>query len=144
MNKKNSGLSLIELLIYFLLLSIIFSFCVLSFKSFKRESEITNGVRTVIAALNTARYNAVKEYEKIKVCQNNNKIFLQKKIDGNWETYKTFELKGSLILKFNNSPIFSPMGSVSPLCSIYIKNEFKQYKSSISMAGRIKTKQIAP
>lgn len=144
MNKNNSGLSLIELLIYFLILSIIFSICVLSFKSFRRESEITNGVRTVIAALNTARYNAVKDYEKVKVRQNNSEIFLQKKIKGKWKTYKKFEVKGELSLKFNNSPVFSPMGSVSPLCSIYIKNKFKGYKSSISMAGRIKTRQIAP
>lgn len=145
MNRKttlNLGLSLIELLIYFLILSIIFSLGVISFRSFQLESEISNGVRIVIAALNTARYTAVAEYEKIKVCQNNNDIFLQKKIEGDWITYKKFKVKGELILKFNNSPVFSPLGSVAPLCSIFVKNEYKGYKSSISMSGRIKTTQI--
>ncbi len=142
MIKEKDGFSLIELLIYFLLLSIIFTLSIIGFKSFTREAEISNGVRTVIAALNTARYSAVSEYEKVKVLQNNNDIFLQKKIDGDWTTYKKFKVKGELSVKFNNSPVFSPLGSVAPLCSVYVNNEFKKYKSSISMSGRIKTVQI--
>lgn len=145
MNKQNrEGLSLIELLIYFFLLSILLLFGIKGFKSFQRESEISNGIRVVIAALNTARYHAIDKYEKIKVYQKDKNISLQKKKEGDWITYKTFNIKGELTVKFNNSPVFSPLGSVSPLCSVLVKNDVKGYKTSISMAGRIKTLQILP
>jgi type II secretory pathway pseudopilin PulG len=142
MIKKNRGLTIIELLIYFVLVSIALIISIRNFKIFRLEAEITNGVRVVIASLNTARYNSVSNYEKIKVLQDRNNIFLQKKINGSWKTYNKFIIRGKLYLKFNNSPIFSPLGSVAPLCSVYVWNNYKKYKSSISMSGRIKTREI--
>jgi hypothetical protein len=112
------------------------------FKIFRLEAEITNGVRVVIASLNTARYSSISTYEKVKVLQDKNNICLQKKTNGSWKTYIKFIIKGKLYLKFNNSPVFSPLGSVAPLCSVYVWNKYKKYKSSISISGRIKTREI--
>ena len=45
-------------------------------------------------------------------------------------------------VKINSSPVFSPTGSVSPLCSIFVKNSKYQYKITLSISGRIKTTEI--
>ncbi len=79
MIKKNRGLTIIELLIYFSLVSIVLIMSIRGFKIFRLEAEITNGVRVVIASLNTARYSSISTYEKVKVLQDKNNICLQKK-----------------------------------------------------------------
>jgi len=139
---KSRGISIIEMLIYMFIISIVFVLGIRSFKAFKREAEISNAVRMVISSLNTARYKAVSDYDKIRVFQDNNKIFLQKKINNDWKSFSDFIIKGNITVKFNNFPVFSPLGSASPLCSILISSEYKKFKTTLSMAGRIKTKQI--
>jgi prepilin-type N-terminal cleavage/methylation domain-containing protein len=140
MNRK--GFSLVELLVYLFIISIVLLMGVKGFKKYRLEAEISNGVRLVVSSLNTARYEAVSEYERIRVYQNNDKILLQKKKDGKWKKFHDFKIKGNISIKFNNYPVFSPLGSASPLCSVIISNDFKSFKTSLSMAGRIKTTEL--
>ena len=140
--KNNSGFSLIELLVYLCLFAMLIMISSLSLRTFRDDAKLSNAVRTVVSALNSARYLALDRYYRIRVVQSGKAIFLQRKKDGVWIPFRKYSVNQSISIDFNNRPVFSPMGSVAPLCSIIISNHQKSYKTTLSMGGRIKTVQI--
>jgi prepilin-type N-terminal cleavage/methylation domain-containing protein len=135
---ENRGLTVLELLISMAIFSILITMGFTGFKSFQNRSQVTNSIRTVTSALNTARYQAIEENRSIKVFQAGSRFLLKIKINKKWETIKTFNLDEEVEVYMNASPVFHATGYVSPLCSITIKSEKYSYKISISIAGRIK------
>ena len=61
-----------------------------------------------------------------------------------WQTVSSTDLGDKVSASINSSPVFSPCGSVSPLCSIHVKNEKHHYKITLSIAGRLKVSKIEP
>ena len=78
----------------------------------------------------------------VKFCIEKNRIFLKEKESGEWKTFRTFDVDDNVSLSINASPVFSPEGFASPLCSIYVENAHYRYKITLSMAGRIKAEKI--
>jgi Tfp pilus assembly protein FimT len=109
------------------------------FKFFFSKLEISRSLRMVTSAISTARYNAIKNNRAVKLCVENNQILLKEKINKNWQTFIRFKNKNREVkITANAWPIFSPLGSISPLCSFQVNNRHLFYKITLSMAGRIK------
>ncbi len=135
---NNKGLTVFELLITITISSILLTFGFRGFQSFQSRANINNGVRTIVSALNTARYKAICKNKHIKVNIKSNKFLLMEKKDKKWKEFLNFNPGEKVSLSINSHPVFSPTGFVSPLCSIHVKNEHYNYKITISIAGRIK------
>ena len=133
------GITLIELVVGLGVFSMILLIFVPGLKSFFTRMEIENGLRGVTAALSTARYNAIMLNRSVKVTLVNNRIVLKKKRLTTWEEFKQIELEKNVTYSINALPVFSPTGSIAPLCSIFVKNSRYSYKISVSMAGQFKT-----
>ncbi len=135
---NNRGLTVFEFLIYTTILSIVLGFGFRGFQSFQNRANINNGVRTIVSALNTARYKSIEKNKHIKVTITNNKFLLMEKKDKKWKEFLNFNPGEKVSISINSNPVFFPTGFVSPLCSIYVENENYKYKVTISIAGRIK------
>lgn len=144
MKQRSSGITLTELLVVLCLLSILITLGIPAFESFFVRWEASSGVRTVTTAISYARYDAVKMNRSVKFCIENNRILLKEKRSGVWEPFRSFDVDENVSLTINSSPVFSPTGSVAPLCSIYVRNERYCYKITISIEGRIKVAEIEP
>ncbi len=142
MKKNKKGFTLGELLVFLGIFSIVVMIGIPMFKSSFARWEVTSGVRTVTSALSTARYNAIKMNRSVKFCIEENRILLKEKKGEVWETFLPFEVDEAVSLTINSSPVFSPTGYVSPLCTIYVQNEHYHYKITLSIAGRIKVAKI--
>ncbi len=55
-----------------------------------------------------------------------------------WQVTRSFELSRKLSIQANSRPVFSPLGSASPLCTITLGMGKKVYRVVLSMYGRIK------
>ncbi len=141
-HSARTGLTLVELLISTLLLSVVIMIGFSGFQSFQNHAKTTNAIRTVTSALSSARYQAIEKNKSIKVCLEARQLVLKQKIDKKWQIYSNFKLGSKLKVSMNASPVFFPTGFVSPLCSIKIKNEKHEYKITLSIAGRIKVIKI--
>lgn len=134
------GISLIELFTTVALASMILVFGVPGLKSFFNRMEINNSLRTVTSALSTARYHSIFSNKPVKFSIVGKRIVLQSKtLPSTWEALKNFEIDKKITVSTNANPIFYPLGSVSPLCSIFIENSNYRYKITVSINGEIRT-----
>jgi Tfp pilus assembly protein FimT len=141
-NKRSRGISFLELFIALGIISLTLTMTVSGFQSFYRRMEINNGLRAVTSALSTARYRAIWMNKRVKFTIEEDKIVLKRKESSQWNAFMHFDLEKKVSYSINASPVFSPGGSVSPLCSIYVSNKTYCFKITISMAGRIKVLEI--
>jgi len=139
---KKRGITVVELLIALTILSLVIALAVPGFKSFNKKVKISSSIRTVTLALNTARYKAVGDNRSIKLEVENNKFILLQKKDGTWESFMDFDPGEDVTISINASPVFSPEGYITPLCSVYVNCCAEQYKVSVSLAGRIKVIEL--
>jgi len=144
MNKKSiKGMTFIELFVTLAIISIVITMGMPGFNSYIKRMEVQSTLRTITGVLNTARFKAVVLDKEVKFCieEKNDEemvIRLKEKKDSTWEKFMEFDLEKKVSVTSNASPIFYPNGSIVPLCSILVGNEFYHYKITISIAGRIK------
>jgi Tfp pilus assembly protein FimT len=141
-NRNRKGITLFELFIALGIISLALTIMVPGFKSFSSRMEINNGLRAVTSALSTARYKAIMMNKRVKFTIEGEKIVLKEKKSNQWQEFMHFDLEKKVSFSINASPVFSPTGSASPLCSIYVKNKTYSYRITISMAGRIKVMEV--
>jgi type II secretory pathway pseudopilin PulG len=135
MNKK--GLTVMELLVTVGLLAFLVVTVVPGLRSFFSRLEIHNGLRTVTAALSTARYQAIQEGRPVRVEIVPGRLLLSVD-DGGWQATRSFDLGSTLRVSANSRPVFSPLGNVSPLCTITLRLHQRVYRVVLSMYGRIR------
>lgn len=143
-NHKNSkqGITLIELLVALCILALAGVVGIPMFRASVERWEVSGSVRTVTSALSTARYDAIKMNRSVKFCIENNRVLLKEKSGTVWVTFMTFEVEKGVTLSINASPVFTSIGTVSPLCTICVWNEHYYYKISISIYGRVKVVEV--
>jgi Tfp pilus assembly protein FimT len=145
---NDRGVGLLEFCFSVALIGMALTVAVPGFTSYMRRMEVNNVVRTVTASLSTARYKAIMKNKRVKwtieetTGDTGNQVVLKDKQGSYWVEFMTFRLNPNVSCFAKTSPVFSPYGTVSPLCSIYVSNRFYRYKISISMAGRIKVSQL--
>ncbi len=144
MNKKfrNSGLSLMEILIALSIISFTMLIGVPGFKMVISRIEITNELRTVTMALHSARYNSYMTCHPIKFTIEGKRIYLKENTDDGWVILRDFPVGPNVEISTNANPVFYPSGSTTPLCSVNLKNNVYSYKVTVSMAGQIKVSQL--
>lgn len=70
--KKNSGFTLLELLITVALISIVMAIAVPSMTTFTQNDRLTTNINTLIGHLAYARSEAVKRSQQVSICSSNN------------------------------------------------------------------------
>lgn len=112
------------------------------FHWFQARARITNALRTITSAFNTARYQAIDRNRSVKICLEEARLNLKTRSDGEWKTFTKFDLGEKISASMNAEPVFLPTGFVSPLCSVVARHERYAYKITLSIAGRIKVTKI--
>ena len=80
--KKNSGFTLLELIITVALISIVMAIAVPSMTSFTQNDRLTTNINTLIGHLAYARSEAVKRSQQVSICSSNNATTCT---GGNWQ-----------------------------------------------------------
>ena len=80
--KKNSGFTLLELLITVALISILVAFALPSMRTFSQNDRLTTNINTMIGHLAYARSEAVKRHAQVSLCVSNDTLGCT---GGNWE-----------------------------------------------------------
>jgi Tfp pilus assembly protein FimT len=135
MNKK--GLTVVELLVTVGLFAFLIVTVFPNMQSFFIRLEINSGLRTVTAALSTARYQAIQENRPVRVEVVPGRLLLSIDNGQGWQVMRSFDLAGKLQVQANSRPVFSPLGNVSPLCTITLKMQEKIFRIVLSMYGKI-------
>jgi Tfp pilus assembly protein FimT len=135
MNKK--GLTVVELLVTVGLFAFLIVTVVPGMRAFFTRLEINSGLRTVTAALSTARYQAIQENRPVRAEVVPGCLRLSVDNGQGWEVVRSFALSDKLSIRANSRPVFSPLGNVSPLCTITLGKEARIYRIVLSMYGKI-------
>lgn len=143
-NYRNNkiGITLVELMAALCIFGLAGMVGIPMFKASFERWEVSSSVRTVTSALSTARYDAIRMNRSVKFSIENNRVLLKEKIGTVWVSFMTFELDKDVSVTINALPVFTGIGTVAPLCSIYVWNEHYRYKISLSSAGRIKVEEV--
>jgi len=140
---KMSGFTLIELSIVIFLLSVMLFLLSTSIFFTTSKHYLDKAAYEVYARMNQARYKAIFEGKKVRVVFSphtcSTEIFQPN--NNEWKLLKRTHLEHAVI-DANNSPIFHPLGIVSNLASIYIRNDAGVYKITLAISGRIKLVKI--
>lgn len=72
--KKNSGFTLLELLITVALISVLAAFAIPSMRSFSQNDRLTTNINTMIGHLAYARSEAVKRHAQVSICVSNDTV----------------------------------------------------------------------
>jgi len=80
--KKNSGFTLLELLITVAIISIVMAIAVPSMTTFTQNDRLTTNINTLIGHLAYARSEAVKRSQQVSICSSNNATTCT---GGNWQ-----------------------------------------------------------
>ena len=142
MVNRRKGFSVLELLLMMYIIAVFVLIAIPICNSFFSRINIHNGLRRVTAYLNQGRYLAVKKNKPIKLETQNNRLILKEKIKGKWFSIRFAEMDKGVSISFSAFPVFQPNGSVSPLCSIHLKNSRHKFKTTLSIAGRIKVVKL--
>jgi len=135
MNKK--GLTVVELLVTVGVFALLTVAVVPNLQPFFTRLEIHTGLRTLTAALGTARHQAIRENRPVRAEVVPGCLHLSVDNGRGWEVVRSFELSDKLSIRANSRPVFSPLGNVSPLCTITVEKQKKIYCIVLSMYGKI-------
>jgi len=136
MNRR--GLTVVELLVTVGLLALMLMVVIPGLGAFFNRLEMHTGLRTVSAALSTARYYAIRENRPVRIEVVPGRLLLSVDDGPGWREFRSFALPGKLSVHANSRPVFSPLGNASPLCTIVLQKQQRAYRVVLSMYGRIK------
>jgi type IV fimbrial biogenesis protein FimT len=136
MNKK--GVTIVELLVAVSVFAMLVTVLIPGLGSFLMRLEVHTALRTVTSGLSAARYQAIRDNRPVRAEVVPGKLLLSRDDGQGWQVIKSFELGGKLRISANSRPVFSPLGNVSPLCTITLVARQKIYRVVVSMYGRLK------
>jgi type IV fimbrial biogenesis protein FimT len=85
--KKNSGFTLLEMIIALALVSIVVAFAIPSMRTFTQNDRLTTNINTLIGHLAYARSEAVKRSVQVSVCASNDASTCSGGWDDGWIVY---------------------------------------------------------
>jgi type II secretory pathway pseudopilin PulG len=135
--KNRKGLTVFELLVTVGMFSFLATAAVPALQSLFARLETHTALRTVTAGLNAARYQAILENQPVRAEIVPGRLQLSVDNGLGWRVTRSFPLSEKLAIRANSRPVFSPLGSVSPLCTITLESRQKVYRVVVSMYGRI-------
>ena len=135
MNRK--GLTVFELLVTLSLFSFLATVMVPGMQSLFARLEMHTALRALTAGLNAARCQAILESRPVRAEIVPGRLQLSVDDGPGWRVTRSFPLSEKLAIRANSRPVFSPLGNVSPLCTITLESRQKMYRVVVSMYGRI-------
>lgn len=140
MNRR--GISVVELLVSVTLFSFLITFAFPGMKALFNQLELTRNIRTVTAALQHARYQAILRNQPVKVECQGLQLLLKIKQQTGWQPLQQFLLSDNAHLSMNASPVFFPSGYASPLCTVQLQVNNHRVRITLSIMGRIKVYSV--
>ena len=145
---KESGFTLIELIIIIAILAIFAGIAVPNFLSYMPKHRLNGAARQVMGDLMAARMKAVSQNNEFKIffLANGHEYMILDDDDndgtadgGEWTETKDIQ-NGyqDVTIGSNNDPIFSPRGTATNLPTITLTNPSGSKIITISIAGRVK------
>lgn len=135
---NNKGLTVVELLVTVFLLALLLLAGVPGMRSFFARLEMHSGLRTVSAALSTARCTAIEENCPVRAEVVPGGLSLSRDDGHGWRVFRRFDLSRKLAVGANGRPVFSPLGFVSPLCTVTLRQHRRVCRVVLSMYGRLR------
>jgi prepilin-type N-terminal cleavage/methylation domain-containing protein len=136
--KNRKGLTVIELLVAVVVFALLVTMLVPGLGSFFSRLEVHTALRAVTAGLSAARYQAIRDNRPVRAEVSGGKLLLSRDDGLGWQVIRSFELGNKLSIRANSRPVFSPLGNVSPLCTITLQKERRVWRVVVSMYGRVK------
>jgi Tfp pilus assembly protein FimT len=136
MNKK--GVTIVELLVAVGLFSLLIMVIVPGLGAVFSRLEVHTALRTVTSGLSAARYQAIQDNQAVRAEVSGGKLLLSRDDGSGWRLIRSFELGNKLSIRANSRPVFSPLGNVSPLCTITLRKDQRIWRVVVSMYGRVK------
>jgi len=149
--KRESGFTLIEMMIVIAVLAIMAAIAIPSFMSLLPGMRLNGAARQIMGDLMAARMNSVKQNNSVRVFfnspgANQYQILDDDNNDGTAGTGEAITIRDiqdnyqDVTLTSTNNPIFHPKGTATSLATITLHNSSGAKKVSVSIAGRVKIK----
>jgi prepilin-type N-terminal cleavage/methylation domain-containing protein len=134
-----SGFTLVETLVVIFILTVVLVLLSSSIFTSSSKHYLDKSAYEVYARMNQARYKAIFEGTKVRVVFSPHTCSTEiyHKNNNEWTLLQRTHVEHATI-DANNSPVFHPLGTVSNLASIYVRNEGGVYKITLAISGRIK------
>lgn len=151
LSKRESGFTLIEMMIVIAVLAIMATIAIPSFMSLMPGMRLNGAARQIMGDLMAARMNAVKQNNEVRVFfnspgANQYQILDDDDNDGTADTGEAITTKNiqdnyeDVTFTSTNNPIFHPKGTATSLATITLQNSSGTKKVTVSIAGRVKIK----
>ncbi len=134
--RKKQGFSLIEMMISFLILTIISYMITMKTSDYFKEMKFHSDTYSIRNIIQKVRVRAILKYETLKISFKDNHLKILKYDGKKWRKIKIYNFSG-ITLKSNNTPVFYPYGTVSKLFSLYIISKNGIKKITMNITGRI-------
>jgi Tfp pilus assembly protein FimT len=135
---NRNGLTVMELLVAVGVLALFLMVLVPGLGSFFARLEVHTALRTVSAGLSAARYQAIRDNQPVRAEVVPGRLQLCVDNGLGWRVIQSFDLGNKLSIRANSRPVFSPLGNVSPLCTITLRRDQRIWRVVVSMYGRVK------
>ena len=136
--RNRNGFTIFELLVMLALFSLTVTAVAPGMKSFFARLEVHSALRTITMGLSTARYDAIRDNRSVRAEIVPGRLLLSQDNGQGWREIQRYDLSEKLSIRANSRPVFSPLGSVAPLCTITLESRGRVFRVVVSMYGRIK------
>jgi len=135
----DKGFTLVELLLSLSVLAVVLLLASTTFLNLAPKYELEKAVWELRSALNAARYRALFEGVSFRIKFSPNAYAAERYDESqkSWVLVEKHLLEG-VSIEANNSPVFTPEGTVTGLATIQIGNTWGRYKITLAVTGRIK------
>lgn len=136
---------MIESLVALLILGVFLSAAALPFVKTSSKYCLIKAVREIHSRLNYARYKSIYLGKKVRLRMDSDGYLIEiwDSTLGVWSPEPKRYLKNAAI-EATNTPTFHPVGTVSNLCTIHVKNSWGYFRISLAISGRIKVLRVEP
>ncbi len=142
-DRGGNGFTLFEAVVSMALIAMLVYIGSTSFLKMAPRFELEKAVWSVRSTLNAVRYRALYEGSTFRVRFEGPAYCIERYDDDAkaWILASQTSLE-SVSVGSNNSPVFTPEGTVTGLATITISNSWGSYKLTLAITGRIKTTRI--
>jgi len=139
------GFTLIETVFALSIMGVLIYMASFSLLNLVPKYKLEKAVWEVRAALNTARAKSILDGLNYRVRLHAESYALEKYDEDSktWRQETSSGIEGATI-DANNTPVFTPEGSVTNLATIRITNGWGGYKITLAITGRVKVARLSP